>query len=73
MAYHSQGKYDQAISDYASAIALNPNDASSYYNRELAYKSQGGYDQAISDFTQAIDSILAIFQPTTTVEMLTTV
>jgi len=54
--YFNKGMYDQAISDYTKAIALNPKDAVTYYNRGNAYgQGKGLYDQAISDYRRAIE------------------
>ena len=54
---HAQGKgqYDQAISDFTSAIEINPEYAEAYYNRGVVHaQGKGQYDQAISDFTNAL-------------------
>jgi len=53
-AYHQQGNFIQAVSDYTQAIAINPNYAEAYYNRGIVYDKQGNFIQAISDYTRAI-------------------
>ena len=45
--------YAKAISDYNTAIRIDPNDATSYYNRGLAYRQQGENDKAQADFAKA--------------------
>lgn len=54
--YHlDKGTITQAIRDFDKAIALNPNDASYYYNRGLVYKHSWYDRQAIDDFYKAIE------------------
>jgi tetratricopeptide (TPR) repeat protein len=53
-AYQQKGELDRAIKDYEQAIALNPGDATAYYNRGVAYGSKGEWDRAIRDYGQAI-------------------
>jgi tetratricopeptide (TPR) repeat protein len=56
ISYAIQGQYDQAISQYNQAIAINPTFASAYFSRGVAYaQSRGQYDQALSDFSKAIE------------------
>src|SRR3990167_1972937 len=52
--YYINKEYDKAIEAYTNAVALNPNYANAYYNRELAYGRKGQYDMAIEDFNKAI-------------------
>jgi tetratricopeptide (TPR) repeat protein len=56
LAYHGNGQYDRAISDYNKAIRIDPRHAAAYYHRGHAYadKGQYDYDRAISDFSKAI-------------------
>ena len=53
-AYYNKGDYDQAIADYALAIALKPGEATAFTGRGLAYFHTGQYESAASDFGQAI-------------------
>lgn len=57
-----QGNYDEAIEHYNKSIRLNPDNASSYYNRGNACRNKGDYDRAMEDYDKAIelDSNLAI-------------
>jgi tetratricopeptide (TPR) repeat protein len=41
VAYHKQGEFDKAISDYSDAIRLDRNNADAYYARGTAYHSKG--------------------------------
>ena len=47
-------KYNEALSEFAEAISINPNYANAYNNRGLAYLALQKYDEAISDYTNAI-------------------
>ena len=47
--YYSEGKYDQAITEYNKIIDLDPSLPTIYNNRGYAYKLQGNNKQAISD------------------------
>lgn len=53
LAYGKEGQYDQAISDFTSAIDINPRDAIAYYNRGIAYCDKGEYDKAWDDVHKA--------------------
>ena len=56
ISYDMKGQYDQAISQYNQAIAINPTFANAYISRGIAYaQSKGQYDQALSDFSKAIE------------------
>ena len=56
ISYAIKGQYDQAISHYNQALAINPGFAGAYNSRGVAYAQSGGqYDQAISDFSKAIE------------------
>jgi S1-C subfamily serine protease len=49
------GELDQAIVELTAAIALDPKNASAYYNRGIAYRKKGELDKAISDYNKAIE------------------
>src|SRR3569833_2140543 len=48
------GRYDQAIADYETAMAREPNNAEAYLNRGLAYSGEGRYGLAKADFDHAL-------------------
>ena len=49
-----RGKFANAFSDFASAIALDPRNPLPLYNRGNAYFDTGVYRRAIADYTAAI-------------------
>ena len=55
-----QKKYDWAIKDYNTAIALNPDNAETYTYRGMVYYYQRNYNPAIEDFTKAIELNLRV-------------
>ena len=50
-----QGDLQGALSDYARAIELNPQDAAAYNNRGNVYGSMGRHEEALSDYARAIE------------------
>ena len=46
--------FDLAIADFTAALRIDPNNASTYYERGRLYNNKGDSDQAITDFNQAI-------------------
>ena len=53
--YSQKGKYEAAIADYETALSLNPNDSSVYYERGfIYYNNLENLDAAILDFTKTI-------------------
>jgi tetratricopeptide (TPR) repeat protein len=46
--------YDRAITEFTSAIQIDPNFADAYYLRGLTHSKKRDYDPAIADFNQAI-------------------
>jgi len=53
--FGEKGEYDQAISDFDKAIAINPRYMTAYNNRGVIYRLKGQYDRAILDFNKAIE------------------
>jgi tetratricopeptide (TPR) repeat protein len=54
IAFAEKGQYDQAISDFNQAIAINPRYNKAYNNRGIVYRLREQYNQALSDFNKAI-------------------
>ena len=52
--YQRKGELDRAIQDYDQALQLDPNDATTFYNRGVAYGSRRQWDQAVQDYDQAV-------------------
>ena len=48
-------QYDQAITDYTTAIRLKPDYAEAYNDRGFAYYLKGDAEPAIADYTRAIE------------------
>ena len=48
------GKYNDALQDFNTAIALNPNSGESYFNRSLSYTGLGNATQAQADVQKAL-------------------
>jgi tetratricopeptide (TPR) repeat protein len=54
-AYVVTGKYDNAVTDYTTALKIDPANAETYFNRGLLYEMHmGEFDRAIKDFEQAL-------------------
>ena len=53
--YARRGKYEMALSDYASAIASDPSNSLAFYNRGNVYFDTKQFELAINDFTHAIE------------------
>jgi tetratricopeptide (TPR) repeat protein len=53
--YESRKDYDQAITDFDVAIALNPDLSLAYYNRGTVYEAMGRRVNAILDYRRALD------------------
>lgn len=51
----AQGKDDEAITDYTTAIVLAPNFAQTYVLRGNIYKRQGKIDMALADYRKAVE------------------
>ncbi len=54
-AYFFLGKYHEALSDFKSAIAINPENANSYYNRALVYRALGDFAAAQEDLKKSCE------------------
>ena len=61
LAYHYRGaeylktdRYDEAIGDFDSAIALEARLPTAYSDRGIAHRKKGDYDKAIADYSAAI-------------------
>ncbi len=61
LAFHNLGQEDEAISNYARAIELDPNYAEAFFNRGNAYTRLEQYEPGIADYKKAIE--LNIQQP----------
>src|SRR6266536_5107240 len=48
------GELDRAISDYDSAIRLDPSRSSAYHERGSVFHTKGDYQRAIADYSEAI-------------------
>jgi tetratricopeptide (TPR) repeat protein len=54
--YYKEGKFNDAISDFTKAIALQPEFHILYFNRGACYRKLGRYKEAISDYEMSIES-----------------
>ncbi len=52
--YQRQGRIDDAISSYDTALKLNPDNVDTYTARGIAYCSKEQYSKAIQDFNKAL-------------------
>ena len=51
--YNARNEHDNAIAAFTAAIAADPRDGSSYYNRAVIRQKCGRYEAAIDDYTRA--------------------
>lgn len=56
MAYHDQGKYEQAIASYQEMLALDPLSSIAHYEIAMSYMYNKEYDLAIVHSEKAIES-----------------
>jgi tetratricopeptide (TPR) repeat protein len=54
LAWQRKADREKALSDYAEAIRLNPDDALAYNNRGILWRELGDIDRAIADFDEAV-------------------
>lgn len=54
LAWQRKAERDKALSDYAEAIRLTPDEALPYNNRAILWRELGDVDRAIADFDEAI-------------------
>jgi tetratricopeptide (TPR) repeat protein/S1-C subfamily serine protease len=52
--YQKLKQYDKALADLNKVIALQPDDAQSYYNRGVLYRDLKEYDKALADLNKVI-------------------
>ena len=52
--YYSLGQYEEALGDYAKAIALDPSNVKAYYNRGALLADKGMLEKALIDFEKAV-------------------
>ena len=52
---YQRGEYEQAITYYDEAIAIDPDDAQAYFSRGLAKRENEQHEDAITDFDKAIN------------------
>jgi tetratricopeptide (TPR) repeat protein len=53
--YFDQEKWEEAITEYTTAINIDPNNAQAYANRGAAYAEKGSYDLSIPDYNKALE------------------
>ncbi|WP_217578139.1 tetratricopeptide repeat protein [Mesorhizobium sp. GbtcB19] len=54
-AFYAKRKYDRAVAEYSRALALAPNEPSTYSARARARMQKGEYDAALSDVNRALE------------------
>jgi len=55
LAYFFKRDFERAITDYNTAIALDPSNANAYNNRATIHFQKGDYVRSIADLTRAIE------------------
>src|SRR5262245_27477302 len=55
VAYSDKGDQDRAITDFTTAIRINPRAAEAYNSRGIAHNRKGDCDLAITDFNRAME------------------
>ena len=54
LVYFTLSEYDKAISDFTTAIQMEPRDTRVYTNRGLTYRMLKRYDESLKDFNKSI-------------------
>ncbi|MDT3395406.1 tetratricopeptide repeat protein [Streptomyces sp. B1866] len=52
--HHWADRYDEALADYAAALALDPDHQRAYYARGLTYSFTGRHEEALADLDRAV-------------------
>lgn len=55
LVYFTLSEYDKAISDFTTAIQMEPRDTRVYTNRGLTYRMLKRYDESLKDFNKSIN------------------
>ncbi len=53
--YSEKGQWDNAITEYNSALEVNPDLLEALFNRGTAYVEKGMYDKGIEDYSRVIE------------------
>ncbi|MEJ0031322.1 MAG: tetratricopeptide repeat protein [Bacteroidota bacterium] len=53
--FHDAGQYDKAIEKYLAAVALDPNNATAYYEAAFSYSSKGDHENSLKMADKAIE------------------
>ena len=54
LSYKNKGEWDKAITDFSTAIQMNPNIVDAHHNRAWCYTEKRQYDKAIADYSTDI-------------------
>jgi tetratricopeptide (TPR) repeat protein len=52
--YYTQGKLEEAVTEYQQALGINPNYADAHNSLGAAHSAQGKLAEAIAEYTEAI-------------------
>ena len=56
VALRDQGKLEEAVAEFRTAIRLNPDYAEAHYNLGFALHSQGKLEEAVAEYRKARDN-----------------